>query len=407
MSSFGKCCCSSGGCDGNCCIGRIDIDFAVPEPGQSGFTWGSFGWDVVTPPASVEETQIIDGIPRLVCKTVYTAPTVTACSGPNLLTYNAEFLTLDRTIRYDFWDSVLISRSVWGIGNLRWRVYKYIRNLTLTYYKYGSLARVVLSGSVDESAEFGPDTGYRYREYDSSCTLTLDTTKTTPFFRKQCFRTGACRPALSIDVRSDNNRSLYRTYENPIQRDSGWVSATCDLFPSSDVSTALTFGESYNSGASSSFPSNLCRVPSGSVLVTETALTPCTQGGTTNWAYQPTYSPDNIWSARHRVTITPCPPPGTVIPPRDVVFLRASAPVVTVSLDVSVPVSVLGLETHTPDIDIRYVAVTENGELTLTGFPPDIYAPQSIIPDTSELFITTYPPDLDGFDAPDPLDPIP
>lgn len=399
MSKFGKCCCQSGACDGNCCISRIDVDFAVPEPGESGFTWGSFGWDVETPPASTEETQIIDGVPRLVCKTVYTAPSVTACSGPSLLTYNVEFLTLDRTIRYDFWDSVLIADSVWGIGNLRWRVYKYVKNLTLTYYKYGSLARVVLSGAVDESAEFGPDVGYRYREYDRWCGLIYDVTKTTPFARKQCFRTGACRPALHIDVKNDNNRALYRTYDNPIQRDSGWVSATCALFPSNDASTALTFGDSFNSGASATFPSNLCRVPSGSVLVIDPTPSPCTNGGVTNWSYLPTYTPDNLWAARHNVSITPCPPPGTVIPPRAAPYIRVQPPDVTVGLIVIADKVDTGVTKFAPEIINRFQVNTEDTTLGLTGLTPSVTATQTAIPDTEQLFITTFEPSLEEIDV--------
>lgn len=304
MGSIGTCCC--GGCNGNCCISRIDVDFAVPEPGEPGASWGSFGWDVETPPTSEEVTQTIDGVPRLVCKTVYTAPNVTACSGPNLLTYNVEFLTLERVIKYDFWGSVSLLPSEWGIGDLRWRVYKYVRNLSLTYYRYRDLARIVLAGSVDESVEYGPDIGYRYREYDTSCNLILDSTKTTPFARNQCFRTGTCRPSLGIDVRTGINATLYRTFGQPIQRDSGWVPSTCEEFPAGDTTPALLFGDSYNSGAAGTFPSNLCRVPSGSTLITDPDPSPCTQGGSTNWRYFLTYTPDTVWAARHPVTITPC-----------------------------------------------------------------------------------------------------
>lgn len=290
----GCCGCDDGGC-AQCCISRIDVDFAVPEAGQPGSSFGSWGWDVTTQPEAIEVTQTIAGVPRLVCRQIYDAPTTTVCAGVNPLSYNTRFQTKESTVPFTYWQQVFTGNYFWFEGDVVWRTYAYIHSLRLIVYRWGSLSRTVLSGVIAQSAQknfFG-----RRRQYTTSgCTLIEDFTDST-WLEQICARGTAC---------TDNG--LYRIDSKwkdlvfGINRDSGWTTGDCSTLPINDIGTADTASDQYNPGE----PAGVCRAPTGSTYTLQGPTLGCTQGGANFYFHNYTYTTPDVWFARHPISITVC-----------------------------------------------------------------------------------------------------
>jgi hypothetical protein len=288
-------CCGCGGGCSQCCISRIDVDFAVPEAGQPGASLGSWGWDISTQPIAEEVTQTISGIPRLVCRQIYTAPETTVCTGINPLTYNTRFLTKESTIPYTYWQQVFLGNFFWYEGDVVWRTYAYIQELKLTVYRWGGLARTVLSGIVSQSGQknfFG-----RRRQYSASGCALIEDVYPNIWIEQICARGTACQDNGRYTIDSKWIGSVFG-----INRDSGWVSGDCDTLPTNDIGTADIASDQYNPGESP----GVCRVPTGSTYVLGSVSLGCTQGGTNFYSHDYTYTTPDVWFARHPITLTTC-----------------------------------------------------------------------------------------------------
>lgn len=308
MASFGKCCCQDNGC---CCIDRVDVDFAVPTPGQPGASIGSWGWDVATTPTATEATQTIGGIPRLVQTCLYRAPSTTICIPPDYpsiagysLSYNTYFLAVERYIPADYFLEVDLDRYWWFQGNLLWRVYAYAQDLVLRVERRVAegLMRVRLTGTYAMTREryFSG----RLRQYvKSTCTLLVDNTSTAPVDHIPCARALPDHPCtIGGGYFIPFTTNIERNTGYGIFMDTGWVSGNCDTIPTLSTAEPNIFG-----GYKSTSPPGDCRVPSGSNLVTHGSVpSPCSGLPTTFYSHVETYTPDNIWFATHPFSITPC-----------------------------------------------------------------------------------------------------
>lgn len=295
MGSIGNCCCR--GCSGDCCIARIDVDFAVPEDGEPGASFGSWGWDVTEQPTTEDVTQTIEGVPRLVCRQIYDAPETTVCEGINPLTYNTRFLTKESIIPYTFWEAIpFVGTHFWFEGDAVWRTYAYIQSLRLTVYRWGSLSRTVLSGLISQSGQ--KNFSGRRRQYSAAgCALVEDFTY-GPWIDLICARGTACtetNPHYVID-------SKFVTSVFGINRDSGWVAGDCASLPVNDIAAPDTVSDQYNPGASP----GACRVPTGSTYALGSVSLACTQGGANYYQHNYTYTTPDVWLARYPITLTPC-----------------------------------------------------------------------------------------------------
>ena len=291
----GNPCHSCGGCN-PCCISRVDVQFAVPEAGQPGASFGSWGWDVVTQPVAEEVSVTIGGVPRVACRQIYTAPVITVCSGASALAYNTRFLTKESIIPYTFWEQVFLGNFFWFEGDTVWRTYAYVHDLALVVYRAGSLSRTVLSGAISQSAQ--KNFSGRRRQYATAgCGLVEDFTY-GPWTEQICARGGECTeisPKYVIDSRFKN--SVFS-----INRDSGWVEGGCATLPTNDAAGAGIASDQYNPTAAA----GPCRAPTGSVYALGSATLGCTQGGPNFYQHNYTYTAPDVWFARYPITLTTC-----------------------------------------------------------------------------------------------------
>ena len=312
MGSIGACCC---GCD-SCCIARVDVDFAVPEPGQPGASFGSWGWDVVSQPTATETTQTIDGIPRVVCRQVYTAPVITIPCPSGAVLYNTRFLTRSDTIDFDYWyDNNTFGPDftrIWFQGQMLWETYAYVTGLTLTVDRWGGLARTRLSGSINQHAYGRPTEGSIWRAYNrQTCVMNQEIIAGDPSLPPNHALCAAsadgCFPLLYYNLLFSGYIAAFS-----INRDSGWVAGDCSSLPTNDIRTALDFAsDQYRplTAPSAAGSQSTCRVPTGSTPGTFWSGGPlfgCIPGGPTVIAQSYTYTTPDIWFSRHPLTITPC-----------------------------------------------------------------------------------------------------
>jgi hypothetical protein len=254
MGTIGKCCC---GCEG-CCISRIEVDIGVPNPGQPGTTIGTFGWDIETQPETQVVAQNVNGTVQDVCRQIYTAPVSTI----GTFAYNAEFLSRETLIDYDFyWGQGFFGNfPVWFEGQMRWRLYQYARSLALTVYRSdGALSRTVLSGSIAQSVQCQPAIGSRRREYSDTCDLLSDVTYAELGNLVES-ASSSCRSSSFFSEVFEITHSMITT--NTIHRDSGWSAGECNSLPTNDTLTSLIFSNDYIGFTSSS--QLHCRMPTGS-----------------------------------------------------------------------------------------------------------------------------------------------
>jgi hypothetical protein len=301
----GNPCHSCGGCS-QCTINRIDVNVGVPEPGQPGATLGSFGWNISTQPAVEEVTAVIDGVTRTgVCKQTYNAPNLTPCEGPGLVpvSLNAIFKTLDRTFAYDHWYATLppVPLNHWFVGSINFQVWAFVQNAKIEVFRWGGLARTLLSGSVSHLATLQPSAGSRYRQYSSGCVNTFDQTYGTPLGSEMiCGRSGLCfvLPFQGNQIQLTQAVSLPAF---PINRDSGWVTGSCTALPTNDARTSPdTVFAAYNPLAAP----GLCRIPSGSSLTTRASPISCNPPASNYFDTAFSYSTEDAWFARHPIAFS-------------------------------------------------------------------------------------------------------
>jgi hypothetical protein len=310
-----SCCC---GCEsGECCIERIEIDFAVPQVGQPGASFGSLNWNVVDPP---ELSSYYDS-GDLVCQWVYEAPEIVICSVPFGPYFgNAIFPQVNRLFASDYRKSlatIIPFHTEEYLGHERWKTNEIARGFKYALQKKGSLIRSSITGKIVSEFVRHPEPGSVLNHYDRdpytlTCRLLDTTTMSTTYDTSRCIDTRnflgvdqSCR----FDAQDYSNTSfiiISGAYETTINIDSGWVSGDCSSVPT-DLVTASKWQE-FNADPSPPGSNQAkCRIPSGVTTPSTTIpLAPPGHPCAPFYGFDYTYSSVVEWLCDHKARIITC-----------------------------------------------------------------------------------------------------
>jgi hypothetical protein len=302
MGQMGACCC---GCADPCCVGRVEIEWGIVDPGgQSGVVSsmsGSYAWDVVDPPRTYNYVTTIDGELETVCVFEYDAPVLLDCDFP----YNIKMSVVKRDIVANFVSQnclpgpQIADTAFIFSGSERWACIWYITGMFLRVERYGTKVRMNIVSNAffywHKYAKPGSTfrTFYRLRGYGILCGDETTGTYTDEFSSAHCMPPTTFWPHCPSVVRSEFNRPAW----GAVQTFFGINTDITEWADSCDSARIFSDTDSYSSAmASCALPNDYPSSVSGEA--------PCFPGcftGTTNFGLVV----DTItnWTVRHDVEV--------------------------------------------------------------------------------------------------------
>jgi hypothetical protein len=303
MGQMGACCC---GCADPCCVGRVEIEWGIVDPGgQSGVVSsmsGSYAWDVVDPPRTYTYVQTIDGNLETVCVFEYDAPVLLDCD----FEYNIKTSVIKRDIVRDYYTEscppgpALFDSAFSFTGSERWVCQWYITGMFLRVERYGTKVRMnIVSNAYFYWHKF-PKPGstfvsfLRPRGYGILCGDETSGTYTDDYASPHCLPSSAFWPYCPSVVRSEPMRLVWGS----VQTFFGINTNQTTWKDSCSLASIFSGTDSYSS------PMATCALPND-YPGTISGIPPCFPGCFTNPTNHTGMTVDTItdWTVRHDVEV--------------------------------------------------------------------------------------------------------